>query len=335
MDKVKLEILNSINPESLNNPDFGKYKFENIRPKFEDILSMIREMVQADNESLPIGIRQRIGPYIDQLNGQYKRFTGFSIDRNPADTHARITRDFESWYNLKIIGGNNNQPDNFITIYNFIKSQQRVSIDESVKNVKNLSNQAMKDSDSIAKILNQLQKKTQENIVEDYARVFKSQAEKYSNFRLLKEWPPIQLGQAQLWLLAGIILAISFIPLVGIVLDLFSISITESIQIKVINGITRLVFISFLLILLNFFFRQFSISKHLYTVNKHRQNTLDSYQLFLSTIDEEDKETRNTLMLEVAKTIYDVGNTGYISSKQTQTFPSVTNMTRILQGTEN
>jgi len=67
---------------------------------------------------------------------------------------------------------------------------------------------------------------------------------------------------------------------------------------------------------IGFAIKQHTTNKHLFTVNKHRQNALDSYDLFKESIKEEDVATRNSLVLEIAKTIYSPGQTGYLGSKE-------------------
>ncbi len=74
---------------------------------------------------------------------------------------------------------------------------------------------------------------------------------------------------------------------------------------------------------------------HLYTLNKHRGNTLSSYKLFIQTMGTEDKETRSLLMRDVSKSIFDAGQTGYISSKDAPETSNIINeVTKIIKPDE-
>ena len=58
------------------------------------------------------------------------------------------------------------------------------------------------------------------------------------------------------------------------------------------------------------------MSLNLCTTNTHRQNALNSFELFSRSIPEGDNTIRQQLILEVAKTIYSPGQTGYLGGKE-------------------
>jgi NADH:ubiquinone oxidoreductase subunit 3 (subunit A) len=69
--------------------------------------------------------------------------------------------------------------------------------------------------------------------------------------------------------------------------------------------------------LVSHFSRNFSAEKHLYYLNTHRQNALDSHQRILdsvseTTIGENDIETQNAILLQVTKTMFEFQDTGYL-----------------------
>lgn len=57
-------------------------------------------------------------------------------------------------------------------------------------------------------------------------------------------------------------------------------------------------------------FRQFAIQKHLFTLNKHRENSMSSFRAFYEST--EDAATRDAVLIQVTKAIFEAGDTGYV-----------------------
>lgn len=331
---------NNINSESLINPDFGIKNFSEIKPKFEEIYRLIKEMAQLAfyEEEFPEGIKTQIINIVTEFDSYYKQIKSYNIENDGAQqfrTHGQIITNFNNWHDSIIKGfDSQNKPKNFLTIYNATKNIANESISKNHEILKSYVGDAKTAKEDIDGILNELRKKSAEETVVDYANIFKSQAESYSSIQLkLVPWKDrnFKIGSSQVWLVVGIILGTALIFAIKYINDIFPFESTEVIEVRIIQLLTRFAFLSFLIYLVSFCFRQFSISKHLYTINKHRQNTLDSYKLFLASLDKADGTTRNALMMEVAKSIYEAGSTGYISGKQQDVSPSIIEMTRLIK----
>ncbi|MFA0964714.1 hypothetical protein AB9P05_23100 [Roseivirga sp. BDSF3-8] len=89
------------------------------------------------------------------------------------------------------------------------------------------------------------------------------------------------------------------------------------------NLFSRLLYVSLGIFLIRFCFRQYSLQRHLYTENTHKAKALDSFKLFVETVDPKDKETRHTLVLELAKAIFENRPTGYLGAKAEANDPKV------------
>ncbi len=81
------------------------------------------------------------------------------------------------------------------------------------------------------------------------------------------------------------------------------------------NLITKVFIISILIYIITFLFKQFAINKNLQTLNNYKKNALNSFTLFTESIGDKDSSSKNALMLQVAKAIYENTATGYLSSK--------------------
>jgi hypothetical protein len=205
-----------------------------------------------------------------------------------------------------------------------------------------------------------LLEKLKNNVVSDYAKVFQEQADKYSSFNLFKgfkfggfksdKWKIgiFKFGEAQKWLLGSFV---SIVVLIGglILLNrnysfentyfLTSMEgekiIRQPVKILLYENIAvRILFVSLMIYVLAICLKNYSISKHLYVINKHRQNSLESYKLFADGILTGDTSLKQSLMLEVAKSIFGVGSTGYLNSKDSVPAPSIIELTRIMNKPE-
>jgi len=330
----------NINSEKLLNPDFGSKNFNSIKTSFEDTFGIIDEMVEIsyEQEFFPEKLRKQITTIVTQFVDFYNRILSYSIDKDGSQQfreHRTIIQQFNKWNDENYQGfDSNNKPKNFLTIYNAAKNFSKKSNEKEQKLLKSYLSDARKGKIDIDTILNELRKKASSETVIDYANIFKEQAEKYSSYTLrLNPWKNriLKIGAAQKWLIIAILLGSILIFAIKYLTKIFPLETNDPIEIKIIQLITRFAFISFLIFLVTFCFKQYSICKHLYTINKHRQNTLDSYKLFLESVNREDTMTRNALMMEVAKAIYDSGNTGYLSSKKQESSPSIIEMTRLIK----
>ena len=61
--------------------------------------------------------------------------------------------------------------------------------------------------------------------------------------------------------------------------------------------------------------KNYHVNMHLYTLNKHRQNSLASFQAFVEST--EDPKIRDTVLIQATKAIFESGETGFVSSNKT------------------
>ncbi len=173
----------------------------------------------------------------------------------------------------------------------------------------------------------ELERRAVENVAADYAETFSREAEKESSS--LSDGK--LFGRAERWLTLGVVSVVALVIAI-LVPSIRNVALAvdySSIAASVSGWFLRLVLLGTVLFLIRFSFRQYTISRHLYTLNNHRANALNSYRLFMDSISPDDGQTRNALLLEVAKSIYDCGPTGYLDSKSTDVAtPSIVELTR-------
>lgn len=273
---------------------------------------------------------------------------------------AQITLEIMQWHESITSGfvresGNIIVPYNFFPIYNWAKSKQAANnklineISEGLRDIKEstdfekekheittLLKEAKADADSIKAIANESRLNAADRTFREYATIFNEESQKYSLYEV-KLWPfKLKLGSSEWWLVLSLFLVFGFLLLIvsGMVNKVLPVDFKEENAYLIAQVFTRLVAISIWIYLITFTFKQFSIARHLATTNRHRANALNSYKLFIETIDKSDQNARNALMLTVAKAIYDQAQTGYLSNSSKDT-NSVVEMTKFVTQHDN
>ncbi len=334
----KFEVFAEIDLGKLERSDLGVKGFVEILPRISELKSIIDELIQICEKSntIPPKLVEQLVKHVDQMLSFVQQIMDYSIDEDSSFRRRQsIINQFSDWHNLILSGvGPNNNYNNFLTIFNAIKSFDRVDLAVEEKTLTELKSDLLKAKSDQENLLLELKQKVSEEVVSEYAIIFQKQADSHSKFVFtIKNWKlDIKFGNAQWWLLLSFFLVLSFGLSVFILYKHFNIDVTNSNNsVIVLQLITRLVILSFVLYLVSFSIKQYNVQKHLYTLNKHRQNTLNSYKLFLTTIDKGDVTLRSALMMEVAKAIYDAGQTGYLSIKGGQdNAPSIIELNRFI-----
>jgi|GEM_PF-5227220 len=153
--------------------------------------------------------------------------------------------------------------------------------------------------------------------VKEYASIFSEQALEHSRVAKHMEgerWYYVfKIAKAQQWLIIAFVF-MGFLGLSFSKLDtLFPLEGTVYTPLITVHLFGRIITISFIVFLISFSLKQFRINMHLYTLNKHRANTLKSFEYLTKAPDQLDPASYNAVVMKVAEAIYEAGQTGYIS----------------------
>jgi hypothetical protein len=102
-----------------------------------------------------------------------------------------------------------------------------------------------------------------------------------------------------------------------------------------VNMASRALVASIFLFLVSFCFKQFRIKMHLSTLNKHRANVLNSFDLLVNAPDKLDPESYNAILKEVTKAIYESGQTGYLNIENDKEMPSIVDFKNIISSSKS
>ena len=99
------------------------------------------------------------------------------------------------------------------------------------------------------------------------------------------------------------------------------------------NLLTKGFFLSLIYLLLHRCIKNYTAEKHLETVNRHRQNALDTFDAFVDAA-EGDRETRDAVLLAATNCIFDANQSGYLSAKtsRSESTSSISAMAKAIFG---
>ncbi|MDD9869856.1 MAG: hypothetical protein OXU50_08235 [Gammaproteobacteria bacterium] len=76
--------------------------------------------------------------------------------------------------------------------------------------------------------------------------------------------------------------------------------------------LSKILFLSFASVVFYQVVKNYNANMHLYTLNKHRENSLATFQAFVES--SKDYQVRETILVQTTRAIFEAGQTGYVSS---------------------
>jgi hypothetical protein len=225
------------------------------------------------------------------IDNMYKQFFGQIDEKNPT---YPLLKNFD-----------------LVSTYNFVKLKTLSSIDDTRSAAQKKLEAIEEIGQKVTDLHKEMQRQSTETVSEKYANIFGQEALIHSNSYFNKG----KTGAAQYWLITAVFTIIAFITFLAFIDCLMPIKVNTTPTVTVLEYLRRLFTISFIIYLITFMIKQYNIRKHLSAVNRHRENTLNSFKLFIQSIDSTDTDVKNTIVKEIAKAIYESGETGFISNK--------------------
>lgn len=337
LDKDTLARFEQIKISELSRKDvFGSRSFDEILPILKQIYDMIKEeiVILQAYKNFPEEFIHQVNSRINELHSFNTRIKKIDFDTDASrnfDERNSIIRDIRTYYNEII-----NVKNNFLPIYTSIKLIGIQDVEEASKKYTEFKKEIEREITEIRTLEQTLRTEATKETLSDYAEIFEKQARIHSNFKLKNKtkFSP-KFGAAERWLSIGIILIILLLIVLFIGKDIFNINYDDPTN-SLPQIIQKIAVLAVLIYLIRFSLKQFSINKHLFTLNKHRENVLNSFKIFIASISKDDLSVRNTLMLSVAKAIYEQNKSGYLNEKgDDNSSPSIIELTKLISNKEN
>ncbi len=172
-----------------------------------------------------------------------------------------------------------------------------------IENEKQKVGETLQEAEKILEALRSVSAKTG---VSNFAEVFDGQAEQ--NKKTAKRWLIVSIVSA------GVIL-ISLYLIFGQLTSALENDIGFEVSLQIFFA--KLLIFSFLSVVFYQVVKNYNANMHLYALNKHRQNSLMSFQAFVEST--EDPKIRDAVLIQATRAIFEAGETGYVSSKDAST----------------
>ncbi|AWL09713.1 hypothetical protein HME7025_01862 [Aquirufa nivalisilvae] len=317
--------------------ELGVKSFTEIKDPLNEINLLIKEMIKYSelNDHIPQGIKEQVITIVTQYNDFSNLLKSYNFDLDAQNSFRKRTsliNNIKEWHkNIYSGKDSSTQGAYFLLVYNTIKTYNLSSFQNDKNEIEIIKQELISTTKKAEDLFVQLQSKATEETVQDYALIFQLQARQHSYWSFSISPFILKFGNAQTWLVISILVLSTFVWFAINLNSIIPIDLNKAPSVVTLELLSRLLIVSVSVYMISFCFKQYNVQNHLATLNKHRQNTLNSFKLFISSIDQSDSTTRNALMIEVAKAIYENGNSGYISSKDGgDSSPSIIEMTRIV-----
>jgi hypothetical protein len=330
-DFIQINIADYYLTEILGQNSFREI-LDDLKMNVLEILNKAVIVILKTNTKIPQRLIESTSSYVNKINnflGQIKKYD-YNKDTNsnrPFGERNRIAEEIRSFISYSYQQQNSNDLlyicSTIISLFDIDYNNIKKDIESIKENYRNELNEITSKKDVIDELINTLRTQTTKTSTENYAQVFNNDANMYSSNNFIKP------KRAEKWFWFSIAFTI--------ILVLFLFFYVPNLVINTINGfdisilLLKISILFVLIYLIRFGFKQYSINKHLYSLNRHRANVLNSFKLLISSVDESNLDVRNAIVMEVSKVIYESGKTGYIEDKSDDgSSPSIIELTRVL-----
>ena len=256
---------------------------------------------------LPGNKRSIIENYLTNFLYYVKQIQNFNpSEGNPQDTRNSIAREINSLYEtfyehlfpyLDAFLSRKADP-----VRENLLKEAEVTVSE-IEIKRQVVDEVLQEAEKILEALRSVSAKTG---VSNFAEVFDEQAEQ--NKKTAKRWLIVSIVSA------GVIL-ISLYLIFGQLTSALENDIGFEVSLQIFFA--KLLIFSFLSVVFYQVVKNYNANMHLYALNKHRQNSLMSFQAFVEST--EDPKIRDAVLIQATRAIFEAGETGYVSSKDVST----------------
>lgn len=306
------------------NPDYGKLDFSDAVPILHNIRSIFEAFIKIDISFFPYEVVVDFWGGVKDFSSWYEGLSFFDIaSNNPAGIrdvgvarlnacYLSILRSLSAPLALKLVidaGSSAGNIGNLVKseVFSVFKDSQQAG--EEIKNIQ-------KEAENILSAVRDAAGKVG---VSTKAQVFAEQAIEH---RASAVW----------WMWATIAAAVSAVAWGATVLWWIPIDPNAPIPEIVQQAIAKLIVFSGLSYGLLWCARNYSANRHNYVLNKHRQNSLTTFETFAAAA-EQDTDIKNAILLQATTSIFAAQTTGYLTTEPEIDQPSkVVEIVRSMKG---
>jgi hypothetical protein len=282
--------------------DLGKeLNFETGVPIFERILKLFNELLQANLDDIPYNTLTAINSHAENAFSKFMEIREFSLVKYPQNAVAArdglinaLKDNYNGYFQTisQIIAYSARNSTNFAGFE--IKAKEALDgLEKIKKEFEEKQIQSLKETESI---LEKVRIASAEVGVTQHATHFKEEAD--DHMKQSKRWLIATLVVTTLTIIWGIISFFIHAP---------SVETAQIIQFTV----AKLIILSALYYGIVWCAKNYNAHRHNYVVNKHRQNSLKTFETFVKAAGD-DPETKNAILLQTTFSIFSSQQSGYI-----------------------
>lgn len=269
----------------------------------EAYIDLFKNLSLCDFEKIPKQFIDHINSHAQQANALFSQIKSFSLQTNPRNPIVSRDQYIQSLHEQYYAAF-----DEFSDVVNYFKPTLSISSYDS--EIKNLLNDLNKEKESIENskvaILAEL------NQILETARQTSSQIGVATHAVHFKDEAADHLAQSKKWLYAlGVISTITV--LWGVICFFINPESDKSHDILQFT-IAKLIVISGLYFALSVANKNYKAHRHNYIVNKHKQNSLSSFESFVKGAGD-DMQTKNAVLITATQSIFSNQTSGYTSNE--------------------
>lgn len=299
--------LKDINLVSLQKPNFLNPDEENSWTAALDSLIEVRDFLSKveigySTSKIPLNFKNNFEEIKKDFIEHYDKFSSEKKGGSTSEKVQYLINEINRTIDYKNQFFMPNTSNHALFVCLAILSFSETNQDQLLNETNALKHDLKSEINRVKLVSKELEEKSAQFVVSNYAKIFENQE-------------ALNKGNANTWMVISI--GFSLLSLVLIFLsfkyDWFNITtitaVKEDNQIfnkqvyNYPNLITKVFIISILIYLISFFFKQYSVNRHLQALNNHRKNALNSYILFAESIGDKDISAKTSLMLQVSKSI--------------------------------
>jgi hypothetical protein len=309
MEKVKpiLDKLKAIEVPQLERQG-QDFNFSDIFPllvKIFDQINLINDN-QAFWDEIPTKQRNDLENNLENFLIRAENIARFNptLMNNPQHLRDSLANDIKNFYSYFY--------ESFfpkVKLYTIQEALSSKKLDESLKQANEAATSLQAQKEQGDEILKALRETSAVTGVSKFAIVFKEQASHHKH--AAKNWIIASSAAA-----LGISLFLWWIfnQLIGAIKN------DGDLQASLQVFIAKIILLSFFSVIFYQLIKNYNANMHLYTLNKHRENSLTSFQAFVEST--EDPKIKDAVLIQATKAIFEAGETGYVSSRNNR-IPSI------------
>lgn len=300
-DEIKAQVISVANldvDEATARPGIGDVNFKDVQQPFLGIIRIAARISDFDFDLLPLRNRNNLKVQLTNFLTSVGAMQSFNLEiENPPARRNQIKKEFESHLTAVF--------DQFLPPLIFLGSSDASTLRSETEA---LVAKIRSDSEAADQAVAAIRKAAGQTGMTREAEHFSIQADEHRD--------------AANWWLAMTILFVGLTALWGVV-ALFVLTIDKdasNVQL-VHNSIGKLIILSGLYFGLVWCGRNYRASRHNYVVNKHRKNSLSTFETFVSAAGS-DEAVKNAVLLQATTSIFNAQASGYANAENDTDVPT-------------